>query len=336
MNRQLSPPPACEAVNTEDSKNTLVLKHQRYLEAATAENTRRAYRSAIGHFERWGGHLPAQANTVSAYLLAHAQTHNSRTLSLRLTALRHWHQLQGFPDPTASPQVRKTLQGIARVHGKPKRQAKAFHLEHLEAMVNLLSMLSTLKASRDWALLLVGFFGAFRRSELVAVKVEEVHWEPEGIVIVLPRSKTDPNGEGRFKALPAGEGVLCPVKALEHWLQMAKINSGPVFRRINRWGALLEPPLHPASVTLILKAVATQAGFDFVPELSSHSLRRSLATSAYRAGASFKSIKRQGGWSHDRTVWEYIEAAQHFEDNAAGVLLAKTRKEPLNGGDKLL
>jgi hypothetical protein len=113
---------------------------------------------------------------------------------------------------------------------------------------------------------------------------------------------------------------------------MAKINSGPVFRRINRWGALLEPPLHPASVTLILKAVATRAGLDFVPELSSHSLRRSLATSAHRAGASFESIKRQGGWSHDGTVWEYIEAAQHFEDNAAGVLLAKTRKESLNVG----
>jgi integrase len=326
MSQQLTPPPVYEAVDVEDPKGAqLALEHQQYLEAATAENTRRAYRSAIGHFERWGGHLPAPANMVRTYLLAHAQTLNPRTLSLRLTALRHWHQLQGFPDPTASAQVRKTLQGITRVHGKPKRQAKAFRLEHLEAMINLLSVLSTFKALRDQALLLVGFFGAFRRSELVAVKVEEVHWEPEGIIIALPRSKTDSSGEGKFKALPMGEGILCPVRALKHWLQTAKINSGPVFRRINRWEALLDTPLHPASVTLILKAVATQAGLNFVPELSSHSLRRSLATSAYRAGASFESIKRQGGWSHDGTVWEYIEAAQHFEDNAASILLAKPR-----------
>jgi integrase len=99
-----------------------------------------------------------------------------------------------------------------------------------------------------------------------------------------------------------------------------------VFRRLNRWETLLETPLHPASVTLILKAVAAQAGLTFVPQLSSHSLRRSLATSAHRAGASFESIKRQGGWSHEGTVWQYIEAAQHFEDNAASVLLAKARR----------
>jgi integrase len=263
---------------------------------------------------------------VSTYLLAHAQTLNPRTLSLRLTALRHWHQLQGFPDPTAAPQVRKTLQGIARLHGKPKRQAKAFRLEHLEAMISLLSISSTLKASRDRALILVGFFGAFRRSELVAVQVEQLRWEPEGVVIELPRSKTDPSGEGKLKALPYGGGGLCPVRALQHWLQTARINSGPVFRRLNRWETLLETPLHPASVTLILKAVAAQAGLNFVPQLSSHSLRRSLATSAHRAGASFESIKRQGGWSHEGTVWQYIEAAQHFEDNAASVLLAKARR----------
>lgn len=325
MAQPLTPRTAGEIASATEAESALALKYQRYLEAATAENTRRAYRSAVRHFERWGGRLPAQASMISDYLLAYAEILNPRTLALRLTALGHWHQLQGFPDPCASPQVRKTLQGIARVHGKPKRQAKAFRLEHLEAMIGTLPILSSVKASRDRALLLIGFFGAFRRSELVAVKVEEIRWEPEGIVIVLPRSKTDPSGEGRLKALPYGGGKLCPVRALEHWLQVAKINSGPVFRRINRWGTLLERALHPASVTLILKAAASQAGLDFVPELSSHSLRRSLATSAYRVGASFESIKRQGGWSHDGTVWEYIEAAQHFEDNAANSLLSKMR-----------
>jgi hypothetical protein len=126
MSQSLTPHPTHEVVNTAEPESSLVLKlkHQWYLEAATAENTRRAYRSAIRHFERWGGRLPARANMVSTYLLAHAETLNPRTLSLRLTALRHWHQLQGFPDPTAAPQARKTLQGITRMHGKPKRQAR--------------------------------------------------------------------------------------------------------------------------------------------------------------------------------------------------------------------
>lgn len=326
MSRLLTPPLSIrEVMALEEPEGGLLRQHQRYIEAATAENTRRAYRSAIRHFERWGGRLPAEVKTVSAYLLAHAEVLNPRTLSLRLTALRQWHQLQGFPDPTAAPEVRKILQGIARQHGKPKRQAKAFRLEHLEAMINQLSVQSDPKACRDRALLLIGFFGAFRRSELVAIQVKHLQWEPEGLIITVPRSKTDQSGEGRLKALPYGEGQLCPVTALKAWLEVTAIKTGFIFRRINRWKAILDTPLHPASVNLILKAVARQVKLDFVPELSSHSLRRSLATTAHRAGASFESIKRQGGWVHDATVWEYIEAAQRFEENAAAVLLAKAK-----------
>lgn len=330
MSHKLTPKQAAEVLGHVESESALTLQYQRYIEAATAENTRRAYRSAIRHFERWGGRLPTETSTVSAYLLAHAEILNPRTLSLRLTALRHWHQLQEFPDPTAAPDVRKLLQGIARREGKPKRQAKAFRLEHLEAMVNHLSAQSSLKACRDRALLLVGFFGAFRRSELVQVHLAHLQWEPEGILITVPRSKTDQSGEGRLKALPYGEGELCPVTALKVWLKTAGITSGPLFRRVNRWETLLDVPLHPAGVNLILKAVATQVGLGFVSELSSHSLRRSLATTAHRAGASFESIKRQGGWVHDGTVWEYIEAAQRFEENAAGVLLTKGQRRELS------
>ena len=177
------------------------------------------------------------------------------------------------------------------------------------------------KALRDRALLLVGFFGAFRRSELVGVKVDDLAWETEGVVIRVPRSKTDQTGQGRFKALPGRGGVLCPVAALREWLTCSGIEGGSVFRRITRWDEILTTALHPASISVILKDRAARAGLDFAPELSSHSLRRSLATGAHRAGASFESIKRQGGWSHDGTVREYIEEAQRFEDNAAAELL---------------
>ncbi|MCF6256125.1 MAG: site-specific integrase [Gammaproteobacteria bacterium] len=295
----------------------------RYIQAATSDNTRRTYQSAIRHFESWGGLLPATESMVIRYLLDHADRLNPRTLSLRLTALRQWHRLQKFPDPTDGAEVRKTLKGIERLHGQPKRKAKTFRLEHLEAMIASLGGSEGLKAARDRALLLVGFFGAFRRSELATLEVEHLGWEPEGLIITLPRSKTDQTGEGKVKALPAGEGLLCPVTALRQWLSISDIEQGSVFRGITRWGVLKSKALSPASVNLILKTVAKNAGLDFAPELSGHSLRRSLATNAHRFGATFESIKRQGGWVHEGTVWGYIEEAQLFEDNAVAVLLAK-------------
>ncbi len=200
-----------------------------------------------------------------------------------------------------------------------------FQIEYLEAMVRALSLLCGPKAVRDRALLLIGFFGAFRRSELVGVKVDDLAWETEGVVIRIPRSKTDQAGQGRYKALLATGGALCPVMALKAWLACSAIEQeqGPVFRRVTRWGEVLTEDLHPSSGNAILKDSAARAGLDFAPELSSHSLRRSLATGAHRAGASFESIKRQGGWRHDGTVREYIDEAQRFEDNAAAVLMAK-------------
>lgn len=190
-------------------------------------------------------------------------------------------------------------------------------------MITFLSCSDDLKSIRDRALLLMGFFGSFRRSELTVVKIEHLVFEPEGVIIMLPRSKTDQTGVGKFKTLPYGKSSLCPVSALHQWLQLSKIKEGSLFRSITRWGSLRSNGLNPASVNFILKTVAENAGLNFAHELSSHSLRRSFATNAYRAGASFESIKCQGGWEHDETVWEYIEEAQRFEDNAAAKLLAK-------------
>lgn len=312
--------------NDTDNPLALQARQRHYIQTATADNTRSTYQSAIRHFERWGGRLPADELTIIRYLLAYAEQLNPRTLSLRLTALRQWHRLQRFVDPTDTPEVRKTLLGIERTHGQPKRKARVFTLEHLEVLVQALTLFSRPKALRDRALLLLGFFGAFRRSELVAVTVDDLVWESEGVVVRVPRSKTDQTGQGRFKAVPMHGGLLCPVAALREWLGCGAIAKGPIFRRITRWGEILPKALQPSSVNAILKEDAARAGLEFAPELSSHSLRRSLATGAHRAGASFESIKRQGGWSHDGTVREYIDEAQRFEDNAAAVLLAEARK----------
>lgn len=301
----------------------LAEQHQRFLAAATSDNTRRTYRSAIRHFQAWGGVLPCDEAALIRYLLSFAEVLNPRTLALRLTALSQWHRYQGFLDPTASATVRKTLRGIERVHGRPRQKAKALLLEDLELIVTYLNTLEGLAALRDSALLQVGYFGAFRRSELVTLDVENLQWEREGLQITLPRSKTDQGGEGLDKAIPYGDSVCCPAKALRCWLDVAQIEQGPLFRRISRWGLLGEVALHEGSVNTILAARAEAAGLSYVPEMSSHSLRRGLATSAHRAGADFLDIKRQGGWRHDGTVHGYIEEARAFEENAAGSLLRR-------------
>jgi integrase len=299
---------------------------QIFLAAATSENTRRAYRSAIRHFLTWGGKLPSDEATIIRYLLAHAQTLNPRTIALRLTALSQWHVHQDFADPASRPTVRKTLVGIERMYGAPKKKAKALPVEDLELIVANLVRLDTLKAKRDNALLQLGFFGGYRRSEIVSLEVAHLSWEAEGVVITLPRSKTDQRGEGIMKAIPFGDGVCCPVTALRHWLTSANISSGALFRSVNQWREVGSTALHASSVNVILSHCASLANLAYTPELSSHSLRRGMATSAHRAGASFSDIKRQGGWRHDGTVQGYIEEAGQFEDNAVNSLLKRKIK----------
>lgn len=313
--------PALRTAVTPLDEHALAARHRAFLAAATSGSTRQAYRSAIKHFLDWGGLLPADEATVIRYLVHFSDSLSPRTLALRLTALSQWHAYQGFADPAAGATVRKTLAGIARTHGRPKKKAKALPVEDLERIVAALDSLGTLKAARDNALLQVGFFGGFRRGELAGIAVEHLAWDTRGLVITLPRSKTDQTGEGIVKAIPFGAGPCCPATALRAWLDAAGVGNGPVFRSITKWGVVGADALNPASVNAILAAAAQLAKLGYVPELSSHSLRRGMATSAHRAGAEFRDIKKQGGWRHDGTVQGYIDEAGLFESNAAGSLL---------------
>lgn len=294
---------------------------QAYLHRATATNTRRAYQAAIRQFQALGGLLPANEASIAKYLTEQASRLNPRTLSLHLTALSHWHRYQHLPDPTLTPTIRKLLTGIARTHGRPKRKAKALSPEELQQLLLAAQQDSPLRAARDQALMLIAYFGACRRSELVAMQVNHLEFTEQGIIISIPRSKTDQFGEGLRKALPTGNARVCPVRALKHWLQLSGIENGPLFRRITRWGELESQALHADSINPLLKDLATRAGFKDVTAFSSHSLRRGFATYAARAGAEFSSIKRQGGWQNDATVRGYIEEGNIFDNNAASQLI---------------
>ncbi len=298
------------------------LRH--YLQAATSDNTRKAYRSAIRQFEKWGGRLPSDRDTVVSYLLARAKSLNPRTLDLHLTAISQWHHYQGLIDPVSDPLVRKTIEGVRRTQGQPKRKAKALRLEHIAQMVNHLRQLpDTKKKQRDIALVLTGFFGAFRRSELVAIQIGDLVWEPEGLLIKLPRSKTDQQATGLVRALPFGAPGCCPATAMRNWIESGDINEGPIFRPINRWDKVQPKALNPGAINELLKTLGKACQFDFVPDLSSHSFRRGLSTSAARERVDFELIKKQGGWKSDATVWEYIEEGQQLSNNASVVLMEK-------------
>lgn len=293
----------------------------RYQIAATSDNTRRAYQSDIRHFENWGGQLPATTECILRYLHAFAETLNPRTLSRHITALKQWHRYQNFPDPTQSSIVGKTLTGITRVHGKPKNKAAPLLPEHLIKIIDYLNVQNTLASIRDNALLQLGFLGAFRRSELAAIKMDHINWQPDGIEILIPKSKTDQQNSGQYCAIPNGNEKLCAVRALKVWIDKAKINDGFIFRRIYKGDSVSEINLTAASVNEILKKHAYSAGIENAFDFSSHSMRRGLATTASRDGVSIPAIMRQGRWKQVDTVMEYIEAAQRFEENAAGLVL---------------
>lgn len=292
-----------------------------YIAAATSDNTRKAYQSDVRHFESWGGILPATVEMIAQYLEAHANNLNPRTLTRKLVALSHWHTYQDFTDPTQHTVIGKIIAGINRLHGQPKQQARALTPDELTRMVTHLIQQETLAATRDNALLQIGFFAALRRSELVAIKVEHLHWDEEGIEILIPSSKTDPEHQGQYCVIPYGEGTLCPIQALKKWLSLSNITTGYIFRRLYRFGRLDDKPLSAHSVNHIIKQCAADAGIQDAQTFSGHSLRRGLATSAARVGTPVHVIMRQGRWKQVNTVMEYIEAAARFNENAAANVL---------------
>lgn len=293
-----------------------------YIHAATSDNTRKAYQSDIRHFFAWGGVLPATIDQIILYLEQHAATLNSRTLLRRLTALKIWHVSQDFPDPTTHPLVRKTIKGIQNIHGRAKVKATALTLTTLTQMCNHLMKSERLIDLRNNALLQIGFFGAFRRSELVAIQYEHLRFVPEGVEIFIPSSKTDQTQEGHICAIPYGnKNNLCPVKALSTWCENAGITTGPIFRQLNKSQYVSEKSVNSHHIGIIIKSLAIACKLPEAQHYSGHSLRRGFATTAAQKGASLVSIMRHGRWRHQSTVIGYIEEGQRFEENIAGMIL---------------
>ncbi|MDY7560342.1 site-specific integrase [Pseudomonas sp. 10B1] len=292
----------------------------RYLAAATRDNTRRSYRAAVEHFEvTWGGFLPATSDSVARYLVAFAGVLSINTLKLRLSALAQWHSSQGFPDPTKAPMVRKVLKGIRALHPAQEKQAEPLQLQHLEQVIARLDLEgvqaeskgdqpTSLRCRRDAALILLGFWRGFRSDELCRLDIDNVQAiAGSGITLYLPRSKSDRENLGKTYQTPALLR-LCPVQAYIEWIKCSALVHGPVFRAVDRWGNLGREGLHANSIIPLLRQALERAGLP-AEQFTSHSLRRGFATWAHQSGWDLKSLMAYVGWKDMKSALRYIEAA---------------------------
>lgn len=293
-----------------------------YAANAKATATRRGYSSDWRRFEAWCSTaglcpLPADPETVAVYIAGLAEGHKPATIARHMAAVASRHRACGFDSPATMKHgaVASVWAGIRRTHGTAQAAKAPVLVPDLRTMVQ--AMPDTLLGVRDRALLLVGFAGAFRRSELVGLNCEDVEFTADGLVVTLRRSKTDQEGEGRKVGIPFGSNPeTCPTRALRAWIGASGIEGGPLFRSVNRHGQMQPGRLSGFAVALIVKRRVGAVGLD-ASKFAGHSLRAGLATSAAIAGASERSIMNQTGHRSSTTLRRYIRDGSLFRDNAA-------------------
>lgn len=296
---------------------------RRLHEHARADATKRAYAADWRHFEAWCmarglESLPAAPETLVLYLAAFAGQFKMSTIERRLATIRVAHATEGFEAPTRHPAVREARAGARRLYGVATAGKAPALADDIRAMVGNLP--ETLLGSRDRALLLVGFAGGFRRSELVAIDVEHLQFDEAGVRIAIPRSKTDQEGEGATIGIHATGRPTCPVAALRAWLERAAIDEGPVFRPVDRHGNVRPNRLRSAAVADVVKRTAVSAGLEHPERYSGHSLRAGLVTEAFARGAAEHDIMRQTRHKDSRTLRRYRREGRVWINNVTSDL----------------
>jgi site-specific recombinase XerD len=317
MGNELVPTPAPGPENGPKSIEVAIEVAAEFIAASKADATRRAYASDWRDFAAWcADHgqsaLPAAPGTIAAYLgaLASAGAKVS-TVRRRISAIADAHRRSGYDNPAAHAGVRATLAGIARKLGTPPDKKAALTADLLAKALRRIP--EDLAGLRDRALILIGFAAALRRSELVALDVEDIARHPKGIVITIRRSKTDQTGAGKTKAIPHGR-KLHAVHALEVWLGAAGITTGPIFRGV-RGTRVLGARLCAHQVARIVQKRAAAAGLD--PTLfAGHSLRSGYISSAADHGASLQSIADHAAHKRLDTTRGYVQVADAFRDHS--------------------
>ena len=294
------------------------------LKSSKANNTIRAYRSDFKDFSVFCAKnsfksLPTDSKIVALYLTyLSSKGAKFSTLKRRLVSLGVIHKLKGHYLDTKHPIIIENLMGIKRKIGSFQQGKKPILINQLKSIINVIDNEKTkeIKKIRDKTLILIGFGGGFRRSELVSIDYNDVELVPEGVKIVIRRSKTDQFGEGMVKGLPYFSNQnYCPVLHLKKWLELSNIKSGPLFRRFSKSYKLSENRLTDQSVALLLKNYLDIAGIEN-KNYSGHSLRSGFATVSAESGADERSIMAMTGHKTTQMVRRYIKEANLFKNNA--------------------
>jgi integrase len=285
-------------------------------EGARAEATRKAYRTDWAHFEGWClaqglMPLPAVSGTVGLYLAAHADALSVATLTRRLSSIATAHRLAGYSLDTKHAAIRDVMQGLRREKGTAQRHAEALTVPLLRRV--LATCGDRLIDVRDRALLLIGFGAALRRSELVALTLDDIAIVPEGLRITIRRSKADQDGAGEILAVGRTGTATCPVAAYENWITTARIFDGRVFRAVTRHGHLGEK-LSTNAIAEIVQRRAALAGLD-ARAFAGHSMRAGFATAAAMNGVEERIIMRQTRHRSAATVRRYIRDGELWQRN---------------------
>jgi site-specific recombinase XerD len=292
---------------------------QEYVRASRSKNTLRGYRSDWAHFTGWCGAvglipLPALAETVAAYITTVADSGlKAGSIQRRISAIAAHHSAHGYDSPTGKAAVTLTLAGIRRKIGTHQEGKAPVLTADIAAMVSRIPETTTGK--RDRAIILLGFAGALRRSELVAIDVEDITFEPDGIRLNIRKSKTDQDGSGQVIGIANGR-ALCPVRALRAWLESSDITGGPVFRRVRGQGRVQPTRLTDQVVASVVKRCAASAGLD-PAKYAGHSLRAGLVTQAAINGVQELAIMKQTRHKSSDMLRKYIRDANVFRDNAS-------------------
>jgi integrase len=302
---------------------------KRHLENAKSESTKRVYKIHWADFKMFCDEhglmaMPAEPETLALYISDQIAGGKSiSTVDARLAAISVAHNTAGFENlqnPVYSELVKQTFQGIKREKGVAPKKKKPLMSDDIKRMVDALDS-TRLIDLRDKAILLIGFSGAFRRSEIAGLKINDVEFSKAGMTVTLRRSKIDQKGHGHKRGIPYGSHVeFCPVRILKDWIEAAGIKSGYLFRSVKKGCTTVQGQrLDGRDVERIVRKVAKRVGFD-TDDLGGHSLRSGFATQAATNRARLEKIMDHGGWKTVAIVKGYIRDGNLFRDNAAAVL----------------
>jgi integrase len=305
----------------------LIQKANDLIHAAKAPSRRKAYQSDFRIFESWCAthglvSLPAAPQTIALYIASCVVARlEPATIARRLASISKAHQAAGFEDSPASTKhfvVGEVLKGTRRTLGVAQKCKDPLLLNDICRL--LAACPNNLLGLRDRALILIGFAGAFRRSELCAMTVSDLCFSPSGLVINVPRSKADQEQAGEKVAIVPGEHKdTCPIRALRQWLKAAKVTDGSVFRGVDRHGYISATGLHRDSIAAISKTAAMRAGMN-ATNIAGHSVRAGMATQSALNGSSERAIAKTTRHRSQRVLRRYIRPGEMFRENASASL----------------